>query len=1003
MKQLQYAKVAVDELHKEEAEKRQKRFEDIATYKGSDAGKDIGEGFVDVLSSLKGGDLMGMGKGLASAFGASMKGAAGRITRKGVEAGAAGKDVGLLMKGLQPIVNMIAKIGPLLSIAGASIAGLIKLFLDADSMVKDFQKDLLSSASTAETLYRNSLSVNTAMSDMQDTLKGIRKAAYSLESIQFGISPQDAAAVVNTLTAEGVAIDRIRTEAKAANQDVQSFTQNLLEVSVAYSRNFGVSLSEITQLQSEMMTELGANFKDVQLSFHMMEKNAVESGIATNKFFSMIRGVSADLSLYNTRLEDAVHLLGQLGKVMSPRNAEKFLHTSMSVIKNMGRTQRLQTALLAGGGGGKGVGKAKAVVDRDVDRSAKALSDKIAGALGGSAGDYEDAVKKGGKGFMDLLAKLPKQMQGEIREAQIELQLKTKLGAGGTYGVGIASGEVSAAGQLQIIADALKNFNGGKSIADGIASIGEQAMAENLGISIEDLKANAKLEIAMKDQRDSLMEELQAGGDRQAKALEKLRKANIKIGKSDKETAKNIDQAGYDQIMDTMDESAVDAAKGSKEEINWGKRQAELTVSLSQKLEQLVGFIMNQFYDAVIGIWDTISDLLGDDRKKQGRKVEEKLARAGNDELMKTFRDVGGDIDKFRGSVIMHTDAGKQLGEALMKAPKENAKYIDAGIKDLAKNRWVGGDEKLAAVFKDAGINDDDKLTKFTKAMAVQGKSTVDAASDAGLTQEELGRLLAKAQWQIPADAFADATTQFAKSIGPGGQQPAQTATAPAAAAPPPAPAAPPQPAPVAAAPPPPPPPPAPVQPPGPKQAPVSSDTVEATADAQMKHQADVADDQARKMKTPSWGVVLNGPFLANKFGSQMEESVYKGTSQALLEYFLYSSLKQQDVAMAIGRGADPKQFSKQFANAMVQTGGVPQAAIDKVAPMAANARGGTVMQPAPGEVMASVKPGENIVPAGKGGGGGTVVELRLKGDLARWVDARVVDGVAKFETNKRK
>lgn len=170
-----------------------------------------------------------------------------------------------------------------------------------------------------------------------------------------------------------------------------------------------------------------------------------------------------------------------------------------------------------------------------------------------------------------------------------------------------------------------------------------------------------------------------------------------------------------------------------------------------------------------------------------------------------------------------------------------------------------------------------------------------------------------------------------------------------------------------------------------------------------MKHQADVADDQARKMKTPSWGVVLNGPFLANKFGSQMEESVYKGTSQALLEYFLYSSLKQQDVAMAIGRGADPKQFSKQFANAMVQTGGVPQAAIDKVAPMAANARGGTVMQPAPGEVMASVKPGENIVPAGKGGGGGTVVELRLKGDLARWVDARVVDGVAKFETNKRK
>ena len=40
-------------------------------------------------------------------------------------------------------------------------------------------------------------------------------------------------------------------------------------------------------------------------------------------------------------------------------------------------------------------------------------------------------------------------------------------------------------------------------------------------------------------------------------------------------------------------------------------------------------------------------------------------------------------------------------------------------------------------------------------------------------------------------------------------------------------------------------------------------------------------------------------------------------------------------------------------------------------APMPANAAGGEIMRPAPGEVVASVKPGERIVPEGGSGSGG--------------------------------
>src|SRR6185369_9735703 len=103
---------------------------------------------------------------------------------------------------------------------------------------------------------------------------------------------------------------------------------NLAHVSVAYSRAFGVPLQEINTLQAEMMTEMGASLDDTTLAFQQMTKAAEDSGISANKFFGMIRGVSQDLSLWGTRMEDAVKLLGRLGQVMSPRNAQKFMQTA---------------------------------------------------------------------------------------------------------------------------------------------------------------------------------------------------------------------------------------------------------------------------------------------------------------------------------------------------------------------------------------------------------------------------------------------------------------------------------------------------------------------------------------------------------------------------------------------------------------------------------------------------------------------------------------------------
>src|SRR5690606_36819603 len=186
----------------------------------------------------------------------------------------------------------------------------------------------------------------------------------------------------------------------------------LTTTGVAYSRAFGVPLQEINQLQARMMTEMGRSLGETQQSFAMMTRAATEPGIASNKFFGMIRGVAADLSLYNLRLEDSVALLGKLGKVMSPENAQKFLQSAMSMTKGMGRQQKLQMGFFVG------AGKLNKVVSKDIERDSKHLMQKISEQAGVPAETLRAAFEKNGaKGLNKFLSNVPKEAKGAIMES----------------------------------------------------------------------------------------------------------------------------------------------------------------------------------------------------------------------------------------------------------------------------------------------------------------------------------------------------------------------------------------------------------------------------------------------------------------------------------------------------------------------------------------------------------------------------------------------------------
>jgi hypothetical protein len=373
----------------------------------------------------KGGSALGrMGTSLATK--GADKGGIGGKAMEGV--GAAMKGMGGIMGKLGPMIGSLAKLGPILSMTAGALVAIVKLMIDAEAQAKEFQKDLLASASTGEFLAKNAYRADAAFEDLKGTVTDIRNSAFNLkQNLDWGTTSKDHLAFRNVLTQEGVSIARMADEfdrAKKAGQatgDAVTYYGQQTAVAIAYSRNFGVALNDITQFQAQMMTELGSSFQDVNKEFANMQIAAGDSGMAMNKFFAIMRGVSSDLSLYNMRMEDAVGLLNKLGKVMSPQNAQKFMGTLMQGFKGMGRLDRLRMTLLAG------EGKTRQVFEKDAKNRETALAQKLSSQAKIPLEAAQKAVADYGKGQKTEFNNLVKGLEGggALKEAAIELKIRS--------------------------------------------------------------------------------------------------------------------------------------------------------------------------------------------------------------------------------------------------------------------------------------------------------------------------------------------------------------------------------------------------------------------------------------------------------------------------------------------------------------------------------------------------------------------------------------------------
>jgi hypothetical protein len=959
--------------------------------------KGAGKGLTEVLhkpgSSLQrmGGKLQAKGKGMGGIAGAGV----GKL-------GGAMSTLGSATKGIGPLLQSLAKIGPLVGVLGGAIVGLVQMFLDADAHIKEFNKSVMESASTTGALGRNMGNVVMASQEMEADMAKLRDEAFTLDNVMRGLSKEDFTTVSAALGQQGLSLHTIANEfsrAQGAGEAYAKVFASNTHMAVAYARQMNVPLQEIASFQGEMMTELGMSAGNVVDSFQAMERGAAEAGVSSQRFFTMIKGVSSDLALYNTRLDETIHIMTLLSKVMSPRNAAKFMQTATNALKGMGRVQLLQTNMLGGSKGGE-------VVEKELARKSAGVASEIE-RNGGKKGLTRDDLMK--KSYDDLLEGVADEQKGALREAISEMRMDSTANKKGVFGSSMAMGNLGAGASLQVLKDSL-NITGKGKLRDRVGDLGSEMLADKQGIDRKMFRSLAQFEEAIDDQRDWLKKNQGTDAGQAA-----LKKAGLK--------PEDIDSADYDDILSSMGDDAQKQVKGITDTRDAAQKQLDMTESFNAKIAAFFGWFQTTFYNLIVGMFDALSSLPGVGDGGKGRSLSAAY-KTKNQEIISAVEGAkGGKEDVVKR--LLGTGAGKTLTGSLEALPKQIADLAAkeqataaggdvAGAQAIGKQKdalidqqragrkaiddqLAGGSDdpmvkvnRLLAAAKSAGL-DPDAVSTLDTQLRAQGAANGNAdevdINKAGLTDEQIGKIYAQAAGQLDPRQLLAALSGagvagVASPQAPGGS-PAATGLPPAALA-----------APSAA------------QPSSPvARTAQAAQTTADHAEVQTEQQEKVVGTLGEVEKIlRQKGIVFDKTQWKSRIQDQLDKGMLDSLRTALYEFYLYKDVAQGDVQKAMMGGLKPAELGPMLAEQFGKGVGPQQA----LASYQKNAEGGVVtgvsggvaqVRRLPsGEGLASVGPGERIVPAGGGGGDSRRIEviLSLKGDLGKIIDARASDVFAR-------
>jgi hypothetical protein len=362
----------------------------------ADATTELSDGFSsavgDLSSALTSGDLGGLLKGL----GKSAKGMGGKMEGK---AAAAGPNAGGMTKMLGGIGKLMGKLGPALMMVGA-IAGaffaVAKMIMDADSKVKEFNKELVESVGGASLMAGKFGEVGDAMKSVRGFARGL-KSQWSLKAMD-----KELVGIIGGFDEAGHTMREMTGDLEDMTRTASDFSHSM-ETALTYSRLLGVDSKTMATDMGTYMEELGLTIDGVAERFSAVTRAASESGFGVKRFYSMVLQATSGMSMYNVRLEEASGLLIRIGKILGSKVGGDFMSKLGKGFVDESMVDRYKRVMLTG------TKRMKGIFMRSAEDTALDFTSKLGAKLKGNKelqGVLTDAMSdvKGAKGAVDTLA-----------------------------------------------------------------------------------------------------------------------------------------------------------------------------------------------------------------------------------------------------------------------------------------------------------------------------------------------------------------------------------------------------------------------------------------------------------------------------------------------------------------------------------------------------------------------------------------------------------------------
>lgn len=872
-------------------------------------------------------------------------------------AGKAGN--GKLMKAaanaLEKGASGLARMTPVFGVIADGLKEALHIFLKLDALVKDFNKSLTQGSDSAKFLAARGGDASAAYKDVSNQLEKVRMRAHSLDNLSLGITPQQHAETLNALAQEGQGMFEIGQAAARAGKPVEELSNDLVKASVAFSRHMGVSVAEITQLQSQMSTDIGVSLDQTDKKLAMLSMEAAESGMATNKFFNVIRQSSDDMNLFNHRMEDSARLLKMLSKNMNPKEAGKFMQSLTNLVGGQDLQSRLKLTLFADKGE---KGAAQGIVMKDIDRRIGDMAQDLQ-LNTDEAKEMTTAIHKGTAETNKWIAKNTKKLTAAQKSAVTKASIdSTKALSGDLVNIASAAKNLGPKAGADLINKGLSKMPGLQGHSIDTLTGTDYIATSVFGLSEDVIDGFKQMNAGTDQMKQELVNKLKEGTELSGEDVALLK--NLHINAQDSDAAAKLQAKDTDSIWEAMSTLQKDQIKGVKDVYNVQEKIAKDTVSMNDKLGIIAKWAQNQ-----------IASLPG------GPAVA--AAASGAVE-------VGGGIAKM---VVVQTIATK----AMAALPKVLGGAVSAATTGAAETAAVAAAEGAAVpaataagtAITGAGVAAGAAIAGAGLVAAGGLYAAYDQASKLSKESGEEGILGSlKSAWAGPSKALTpdEYDKKFGKPTATSTATPASTA-APSVN-------------------------PAPVEVKGQTLDSIKKgidDVVQGTKDTGISEVVKTLRDQNEVTLTDGFGVLagilkrdvkLSKSFVENELGPMVEKSVLDAVRVALVEYSLYKDMSAGAITSALKQGGDAKSF-----------------VAGKVEAATAHAAGGFVAGQNPdgtakvlkapaGEMPTTIGKGETIVPKGGAGGGGTSVTVNVNGiggsDLANMVKVAATNAIYEYK-----